>query len=152
VPLFSFSSAAQAILHDIEREKRFGELLTTASLPLRAAALTPHYAKLNFVRATVREEVWSKLAADAKVIVLVQHRDPDDEAAKKLEAQLHEIHLQGTLKRARELLEAEDEHTWIIEHRSPLEFWSTAAADATKSSKLSIIFPLVKGLLGAPLV
>jgi hypothetical protein len=82
------AEAVQSMLDDIARRKKFGDLLNTTSLPLRAAALTPHYASLDFGSAddALRDPIWKQLEHDAHAVVPVQHSDHLNAEIASLEA------------------------------------------------------------------
>jgi hypothetical protein len=52
--------------NELMRSTRFGPMLSTPSLALRAAALSPMYGHFSFVAESVRNQVWERLARDAK--------------------------------------------------------------------------------------
>jgi hypothetical protein len=62
--------AAKFLLSKLNDRDRFGDLFTSPSLPLRAAALSPFYGHLDFVPdERVRDAVWDSLFRDAVVLI-----------------------------------------------------------------------------------
>lgn len=49
---FVCRNTARELLLEMEREDRFGRMLTTPNIALLAAAITPHHHSLSFVAAT----------------------------------------------------------------------------------------------------
>lgn len=105
--------------------------------------------------------MWKKLEEDAIEInppsldCISESDDDDDDDdehvhyQRTLVEQLHRSKVSRAVKRAKQLLDRENEMTWRDSGDSPLKFWS----DTIKENvKVKVLAPIVKALLSAPCV